>query len=195
MEESRFVSKDNMVVIYNHIKKYIDERQGILPEGEAGQVLTKTEDGIEWADSSCEELSPEDIEQVLGLRWETIFSYEGTISKADRPPAYKLQENAVQTYANNEYQIGENISSFNIDQEYNIVRLFIDDKLFGETTYYYEDTDTYEHTKMCMPINMSFYYIEGEILSDHQMVCAITINGSYINLDEGSHKVEVKLKK
>lgn len=44
----KFTSKNNLATVYKDINEKIESKQNKLPDGEQGQVLTKTANGVEW---------------------------------------------------------------------------------------------------------------------------------------------------
>ena len=64
----KFIDLDNLKKFWSQLNLY---KQDKLPEGETGQVLTKTNDGVEWLfqnECNCAELTNEELLEIFGIQ-------------------------------------------------------------------------------------------------------------------------------
>lgn len=73
----KFISKENLQTYHNLLKPEVDKKLDAPEGGSNGQVLTKTEDSIEWADIP-EGITNEDVEKAID---EAL--YESTVEYVD----------------------------------------------------------------------------------------------------------------
>lgn len=57
----KFLSKENFSTSWNYLMSLLSKKQDRLPNGEAGQILTKTEEGFEWQTPQVVEERPENL--------------------------------------------------------------------------------------------------------------------------------------
>lgn len=57
----KFLSKENFSTSWNYLMSLLSKKQDSLPNGEAGQILTKTDEGFEWQTPEIPEGKPENL--------------------------------------------------------------------------------------------------------------------------------------